>query len=122
MILRARASGSVLLMGIALWLLHLSWGSWRSIGQPMTPGYGKIWEASEVWGGLAVVAFLAVVSGCMLCTALRGVPARLSAKAQRYTIVALSILWIGCLLASFTVVNMVDALAPTVWLILVLCP
>jgi hypothetical protein len=88
----------------------------------MTPGYGKIWEASEVWGGLAAVAFLAGVSGYMLWTALRGVPARLSARAQRYTIVALSVLWIGCLLASFTVVNMVDALAPTVWLILVLCP
>jgi len=88
----------------------------------MTPGYGKIWEASEVWGGLESGAFLAGVSSYMLWTSLRGVPARLSARAQRYIVLALSALWIACVLASFTIVSASDVLALTVWLILVLCP
>jgi hypothetical protein len=88
----------------------------------MIPGGGKIWAASEVWSGLTAVVFLAGVSGFMLWTALRGVPARLGARVQKYTVIVLSLLWITCMLASFTVVNEVDALAPAVWLFLVLCP
>ncbi len=88
----------------------------------MTPGYPKIWTASEVWCIFTALLFLTGVSGCVLWTALRGNPTRLSARAQMSALIGLSMLWAVCLVASFRVVSETDTLAPTIWLVLMLCP
>jgi hypothetical protein len=109
-------------MMAAIWLLHAVWGDWRYIGQPYTPGYPKVYRASEVWYSFTAILFFTGVSGCMIWTALRGNLTPLSARVQIFAIVGLSMLWAACLVAAFTVVNEVDTLAPAVLLIIGLCP
>ena len=122
MVLRSRAVCGTLLMGLAVWFWYVLWGFWWRTGQPMTPGQPKVWMGYEVWYTVAALLFLTGVSGCMLWTALRGNPTRLSARAQILSIVGLATLWVVCLVAAFSVVSATGALAPTVYLILGLCP
>ena len=80
MVLRSRAVCGAFLMGLSIWFWYRCWGEWGLIGQPMTPGYPKVWTASEVWSMFTSLLFLTTVSGCVLWTALRGNPTRLSAE------------------------------------------
>src|ERR1017187_4187728 len=122
MVLRSRAVCGTLLLAVAIWFLYAIWGDWRYIEQPYTHDFPKVRHASEVWYILVALLFLIGVSAAMLWTALRGRPTRLSARAQLFAIVGLSTVWVVCLVAAFSVVSAIDALAPTVYLILVLCP
>ena len=105
-------------MGVAIWLLCITWGEWRHIDQP---DFLKV-RRSEVWYALTATVFLVGVSAYMLLTALRGSPARLSKRAHRRILLALLVSWVLCLVASFTLVSEADTLAPAVQLFLVFCP
>lgn len=124
MVLRSRAVCGALLMAVAVSLLWCCWGDWRYIDQPypIGDGYTKYRRASEVWAILAAVLFLTATSGTMLWTALQGRPMRLSSRVQILVIMGLVTLWLACLVAAFTFVNEVDALAPAILLMIGLCP